>query len=74
MIFSNKFWGMNLIQGLPCVVTFRVPFPFDEVLESFSPAVTPMIHTFHLIFFFPINKVRWWPGEVGTMCRCFLIG
>jgi hypothetical protein len=75
MIFPNKFWGMNLIRGLPRVVTFRVPLPFDEVLEPSSLAMTLMVyHMFHFIFFFPINKVRWWLGEVGTMCCRLMIG
>ncbi len=31
----DKFRGMDLISWFPCVVTFRVSLPFDEVLKSF---------------------------------------
>jgi len=33
LIMLDKFRGMDLISGLPCVVTFGVALPFDEILE-----------------------------------------
>ena len=35
LIMLDKFRGVNLISRFPCVVTFGVSFPFDEVLKSF---------------------------------------
>ena len=66
---------MDLIMGFPCVVTFGVPFPFDEVLERFRPSMTSVAdNSLHLIFFFPFDKVRWGMGEVGAMGGRFVIG
>jgi len=31
----DKKWGVYLVCRFPGVVTLRVSFPFDEVLESF---------------------------------------
>ena len=74
MIEFDKFRGMHLVSWFPCVVTFRVPFPFDEILESSSPSMTSVVNdAFHFIFFFSINQVRWWSGEVGSVCCGFLI-
>jgi hypothetical protein len=69
MVSFDETWGVNLISWFLCVVTFGVPFPFDEVLEPSGPSVASMIDdTFHFVFFFPADKVRWWPGEVRPMC------
>jgi len=35
LIMLDKFRGVDLISRFPCVVTFRVALPFDEVLKSF---------------------------------------
>jgi hypothetical protein len=75
VIGLEEFRGMNLVSWLPGVVTFRVPFPFDEVLECSGSSMTLVVdNTFHFIFFFFINKIRWWPGEVGAICSCLVIG
>ena len=66
---------MYLVSWFPGIVTFRVPFPFDEVLEHSSSSMTLVVNnTFHFIFFFSIDKVRWWLREVRAMRSCFLIG
>jgi len=66
VIGFKKFRGMNLVSWLPGVVTFEVPFPFDEVLEcSGSPMMSVVDDMFHFILLFSIDKVRWWPGEFG---------
>ena len=75
VIGFKKFWSVDLVSWLPDVVTFGVPFSFDEVLECSGSSITLVVnHTFHFVFFFSINGVRWWPGEVGAMRCCFLIG
>ena len=75
MIGFKKFWGMNLVSWLPGVVTFGVPFPFDKVLECSGPPMTLVVdNALHFIFFFSIDKVRWWPGKVWAMCCHFMIG
>ena len=66
---------MHLPCWLPHVVTFRVPLPFDEVLEGSRPASTSVVdHAFHDIFLFPSDKVRWWLRVVGSVRQCFMIG
>ena len=32
-VMLDKFRGMDLISRFPCIVTFGVAFPFDEILE-----------------------------------------
>jgi hypothetical protein len=74
-ISFDQFFRMNLISWFPGVVTFGVPFPFDEDLEGPRPSVALMIdNALHFIFFFPINQVRWGPGEVWTVGGHFMIG
>jgi len=65
----DKFRGMDLISRLPCVVAFRVALPFDEILK-FSRASELLVcdYLFDFIFIFSVDKVRWWSGEVWTMC------
>jgi len=75
VIGLDEFRGMDLVSWFPGIVTFRVHFPFDEVLEHSGSSMMSMVdNTFHFIFLFSIDKVRWWQGEVGAMHSCFLIG
>ena len=75
VIGFNELRGVDLVSWFPGVVRFRVPFPFDEVLEGSSPASISVInHFFHLIFFFSFDKVRRWPRIVGSVCVHFAIG
>ena len=56
MIKFDEFQGMHLVGWFPCVVTFRVSFPFDKILELSSPAMTSVVNdTFHFILFFSID-------------------
>ena len=56
MIKFDEFQGMHLVSWFPCVVTFGVPFPFDEILESSGPTMTSVVNDpLHLIFFFPVD-------------------
>ena len=74
MIKFDEFRGMHLISWFPCVIAFRVPFPFDEILEPSSPTVTSVVNdTLHLILLFTVNQVRWWSGEIGSVCCGFVI-
>ena len=74
MIKFDEFWSMYLISWLPCVVTFRVPFPFDEILESSSLSMTSVVdNALHFIFLFSVNQVRQWSGEVRSVCCGFSI-
>ena len=56
MIEFGEFWGVYLISWFPCVVAFRVPFPFDEILESSSPTMTSVVNDMlHFILLFTID-------------------
>ena len=56
MIEFDEFWGMYLISWFPCVVTFRVSLPFDEILEPSSLTMTSVVNnTLHLILLFTID-------------------
>ena len=74
MIKFDKFRGMYLVSWFPCVVTFRVSLPLDEILESSSPTMTSVVNdTLHFVFLFAVNQVRWWSGEIGPVCCGFLV-
>ena len=74
MIKFDKFRSVHLVSWFPCVVTFRVPFPFDEILESSSLTMTLVVDdALHFILLFSVNQIRWWSGEVGSVCCGFLI-
>ena len=56
MIEFDELWGMHLISWFPCVVTFRVPFPLDEILEPPSPTMMLVVNNaLHFILLFTIN-------------------
>ena len=56
MIKFDEFRSMHLISWFPCVVTFRVPFPLDEILELSSPTMMSVVdNVLHFIFFFIVN-------------------
>ncbi len=64
-----KLRGMDLISWFPCVVTFRVSLPFDEILKLFrSSELLVCDNSFHFVFIFSIDEVRRWPGKVWAMC------
>ena len=74
-VLFYQIWGMDGVRGFPGIVTLRVSFPPDQELESFvSPEVAMCLDGFYLVFFFSADKVRWWSGEVGAVCRSFAIG
>ena len=56
MIKFDEFWGVYLVSRLPCIVTFRVPFPLNEILESSSPPMMSVVnYSLHFIFLFTVN-------------------
>ena len=56
MIKFDKFQGMHLVSWFSCVVTFRVSFPLDKILESSSLSMTSVVDdTLHFIFLFTID-------------------
>ena len=68
MIKFDQVGGVYLISWFPCVVAFRVSLPFDEVLEPSSlPVMTVIDNTLHFIFFFSVDKVRWWSRKVRSV-------
>ena len=74
-VFLDQIWGMDGACGLPGVVTLWVSFPPDQELEFFvSPEIAMCLDGLHLILLFSVDKVRWWPGEVGAVCGGFAIG
>ena len=59
---------MNLIGVFPSIVAFGVTLPFDQVLQGLAPPPGLVgTYLFHFIFFFPINQIGWWTGEVWPM-------
>ena len=74
LIMLDKFRGMNLVCWFPCVVTFGVSLPFDEILQPFqSSELSVCDDSFYFVFFFSIDKVRRWSGEVWAVRSCFMV-
>ncbi len=70
----DQFRGMNLISWLPCVVAVGVSLPFDEILQSFRSSELPVCDDpFNFVFFFSVNEVRRWSGEVWAVRSCLMI-
>ena len=68
VIKFDQVGGVYLISWFPGVVTFRVPFPFDEVLElSRFSVMTVIDNALHFILLFSIDKVRWWSRKVWSV-------
>ena len=75
MIGFKDVRGMDVPGRFPCIIAFRVTFPFYEILQGLAAPEMPMIvDLLHFIFRFSIDKVRWWSGEVGAVCGSFAIG
>jgi hypothetical protein len=68
VIFPKYSWGLDVLNGLPGVVAFGVPFPLDQVLELSPPAVTSMVSNRLDFILLPIiDKVRWGSREVFSV-------
>ena len=56
MIKFDELQSMYLVSWFPSVVTFGVPFPFDEILESSGPSMTSVVNNvLHFVFFFAVD-------------------
>ena len=74
LIMLYEIRGMDLVSWFPCIVAFGIPLPFDQVLKSFCPSELSVCDdSFDFVFFFSIDKVRRWLGEVWAMRSCFMI-
>ena len=68
VIVLDRLRGMDIPDRLPRVVAFRVSLPFDQILQGLVAPKEPVItDQLHFVFFFSIDKVRWWPGEVRAV-------
>jgi hypothetical protein len=66
---------VDVFCRFPCVVCFGVSVPFDQVLElPVASIMSVTVDLLHFIFCFSVDKVRQWPGKVGSVCSCFAIG
>ena len=74
LIMLDKIGGVDLISWFPCVVAFGISLPFDEILKPFRPSELSVCDdSFDFVFFFSINEVRGWSGEVWAVCSSFMI-
>src|SRR6266404_2865732 len=74
LIMLDKVGGMDLISWFPCVVALGISFPFDQVLEPFRPSELSVCdNSFDFVFFFSVNEIRRWSGEVWTVRSRFVI-
>src|SRR5579863_4592431 len=68
MISLYQVGGMYLVSWFPGVITFRVAFPFEEILELLSSTMTSVApYLLHLILCFSCDKVRWVSGVIRSM-------
>ena len=75
MVVFDHVRGMDVPDRLPRVVAFRVSLPFDQILQGLVAPEEPVItDPLHFVFFFSVDKVRWWSGEVGAVRGGFAIG
>jgi hypothetical protein len=70
VILFQEVGCVQLIFWFPCVICFWIPFPFEEILESFVlPKVAVTSDGFHFVSHFSIDQVRRRPHEVGAVGR-----
>ena len=71
MVLGDKLGCKYLGRGFPRVVRFRVPLPFDKVLQLLrSPEVAVVPDLFHFEFHFSFYHVRRGPRVVDPVfCR-----
>ena len=74
MIMLDEIRGMDLISWFPGVVALGVSLPFDQILElSRASELSVCDNSFDFIFFFSIDEVRRWSGEVWTVRSRFMV-
>ena len=75
MVGPNELQSVHVALGNPFIIAFWESFPLDQILQlSLSPILPVPEDMFDLLFLFAIHDVWWGPGEVSTMCQCFMIG
>ena len=56
MIKFDELQGMHLISWFPCVVAFKISFPFDKILELSGPAMMSVVDdALHFIFLLAVD-------------------
>ena len=75
MISLNLGGSEHLLPRLSCIVSHKIPFLLDEVLEFAPPAkITVPQNVFHLKFFFSVHQFQGWSKVIGSFLFCFVIG
>ena len=75
MVLGDKLGRKHLGRGFPCVVRFRIPLPFDEVLQLLcSPEVAMVSNLLHFEFHFSFHHVRRGPCVIDPVFPCLVIG
>ena len=75
MIRLDEIRGMHLPCRFPCVVTFRVPPPFNQVFQALAPSMTSVAeHALHFVLLLSFQEVRWWSREVRAVGGRLSIG
>jgi hypothetical protein len=75
MVGFGQLRSVYLTGWFPCIVRMQVSLPFDEVLERSRPSMTSVVqYALDLELLFSTDKVRWWSGEVWSVCGRFAIG
>src|SRR5258708_15661783 len=74
MILLEKVRSVNVLGWFPGVIAFGVPFPLHKVLEhSRLPMTSVVDQVFNLVFFSPLDQVRWRLREIGAVDGIFLV-
>ena len=65
---------MDIVPIDPLILQCRVSLPLDQVLYLVLSAVFSRLDDFlNFVFFFPIDKVRWWSCEIWSVELGFMI-
>ena len=71
--FQKPFGVCQILFWDPFVTSGGVSFPGHEITSALSCSFVGE-DSLYFIFFFVIDKVRWWFSEIRTVNLCFLIG
>jgi len=74
MVGSDEIRSMHVLWAHPFVIAIREALPLDQILQFLSSSDSSMGEDpLYLLFFFPIDDVWRWSGEVGAMCFVFVV-
>jgi hypothetical protein len=74
VILIDQPWRVYLISRFPGVVSVRIPFPFQEILQRLITALVTVIDNgLHFVFRFSLHEVRWRPRVVYALLFRLLI-